>query len=147
VPDQVIDYTWGRRATFYEGAASPVTHIDFTEPYSGALRERILAAARACGEKVFERGTYAATQGPRLETKAEINRLERDGADAVGMTGMPEAALARELGLEYAAIAVCANFAAGRGESAHEVALERIEAVLAEAMGRVRRIIEQLVAA
>jgi 5'-methylthioadenosine phosphorylase len=147
VPDQLIDYTWGRRSTFYEGAAAPVTHVDFTEPYSGALRERILAAARACGEMVIERGTYAATQGPRLETKAEIDRLERDGADAVGMTGMPEAALARELGLEYAAIAVCANFAAGRGESAHEVALERIEAVLAAAMIRVRRIIEQLVAA
>ena len=147
VPDQIIDYTWGRHSTFYEGAASPVTHIDFTEPYSGALRERILVAARACGEKVLERGTYAATQGPRLESKAEIDRLERDGADAVGMTGMPEAALARELGLEYAAIAVCANFAAGRGESVHEVALERIEAVLAAAMGRVRRIIEQVVAA
>ena len=147
VPDQIIDYTWGRHSTFYEGAASPVTHIDFTEPYSGALRERILVAARACSEKVLERGTYAATQGPRLESKAEIDRLERDGADAVGMTGMPEAALARELGLEYAAIAVCANFAAGRGESAHEVALERIEAVLAAAMGRVRRIIEQVVAA
>jgi 5'-methylthioadenosine phosphorylase len=147
VPDQIIDYTWGRPSTFYEGAASPVTHVDFTEPYSGPLRARILAAARACGEQVLERGTYAATQGPRLESKAEIDRLERDGADAVGMTGMPEAALARELGLEYAAIAVCANFAAGRGESAHAVALERIEAVLAAAMGRVRRIIEQLVAA
>jgi 5'-methylthioinosine phosphorylase len=147
VPDQIIDYTWGRPSTFYEGAASPVTHVDFTEPYSGPLRARILAAARACGEQVLERGTYAATQGPRLESRAEIDRLERDGADAVGMTGMPEAALARELGLEYAAIAVCANFAAGRGESAHAVALERIEAVLAAAMGRVRRIIEQLVAA
>jgi 5'-methylthioadenosine phosphorylase len=147
VPDQLIDYTWGRRSTYYEGAASPVTHIDFTEPYSGALRARILAAARACGEQVLERGTYAATQGPRLETAAEITRLERDGADIVGMTGMPEAALARELGLEYAAIAVCANFAAGRGESVHAVPMERIEAVLAESMGRVRRIIEQLVAA
>ena len=147
VPDQLIDYTWGRRSTYYEGAASPVTHIDFTEPYSGALRARIVAAARACGEQVLERGTYAATQGPRLETAAEITRLERDGADIVGMTGMPEAALARELGLEYAAIAVCANFAAGRGESVHAVPMERIEAVLAESMVRVRRIIEQLVAA
>jgi 5'-methylthioadenosine phosphorylase len=147
VPDQLIDCTWGRASTYYEGAASPVTHIDFTEPYSGALRERILAAAHACGEKIFARGTYAATQGPRLETAAEITRLERDGADVVGMTGMPEAALARELGLEYAAIAVCANFAAGRGESTHAVPMERIEAVLAEAMGRVRRVIEQLVAA
>ena len=147
VPDQLIDYTWGRPSTYYEGAASPVTHIDFTEPYSRALRARILEAARACGERVVEAGTYAATQGPRLETAAEITRLERDGAHIVGMTGMPEAALARELGLEYAAIAVCANFAAGRGESVHAVPMERIEAVLAEAMGRVRRIIEQLVAA
>lgn len=146
LPDQIIDYTWGRRSTFFEGASSQVTHIDFTEPYSEALRRRILEAARACGEAVFERGTYAATQGPRLETAAEINRMERDGADVVGMTGMPEAALARELGLDYAALTVSANFAAGRGDSAHAVALERIEAVLAQAMGRVRRIIEQLVA-
>jgi 5'-methylthioinosine phosphorylase len=145
VPDQIIDFTWGRRATYFEGAGAPVTHIDFTEPYTQSLRRRILAAARACGESVHDGGTYAATQGPRLESAAEINRLERDGADVVGMTGMPEAALARELGLEYAAIAVSANYAAGRGESKHAVPMERIEAVLAEAMGRVRRIIEQLV--
>jgi 5'-methylthioinosine phosphorylase len=147
VPDQIIDYTWGRRATFFEGADAPVTHIDFTEPYTQSLRLRILAAARACGERVLDGGTYAATQGPRLESAAEINRLERDGADVVGMTGMPEAALARELDLEYAAIAVSANFAAGRGDSAHAVPMERIEAVLEEAMGRVRRVIEQLVEA
>jgi 5'-methylthioadenosine phosphorylase len=147
VPDQIIDYTWGRRSTFFEGAGAPVTHIDFTEPYTQSLRRRILAAARACGENVLDGGTYAATQGPRLESAAEINRLERDGADIVGMTGMPEAALARELSLEYAAIAVSANYAAGRGESEHAVPMERIEAVLGEAMGRVRRIIEQLVGA
>jgi 5'-methylthioadenosine phosphorylase len=147
VPDQIIDYTWGRRATFFEGSGAPVTHIDFTEPYTQSLRQRILAAARACGESVLDGGTYAATQGPRLESAAEINRLERDGADIVGMTGMPEAALARELGLAYAAIAVSANYAAGRGESEHAVPMERIEAVLGEAMGRVRRIIEQLVGA
>jgi len=146
LPDQIIDYTWGRRSTYFEGAASQVTHIDFTQPYSAALRARILAAAAACGETVADGAVYATTQGPRLETAAEINRLERDGADVVGMTGMPEAALARELGLEYAAIAVSANFAAGRGDSAHAVPLERIEAVLAESMGRVRRIIERLVA-
>lgn len=146
VPDQIIDYTWGRHATFFEGAGTPVTHIDFTEPYTQALRLRILGAARACGENIVDGGVYAATQGPRLESAAEINRLERDGADIVGMTGMPEAALARELGLDYAAIAVSANFAAGRSDSAHAIALDRIEAVLAEAMGRVRRIIEQLVA-
>jgi 5'-methylthioadenosine phosphorylase len=146
VPDQIVDYTWGRRATYFEGAGTPVTHIDFTEPYSAPLRARILGAARACGEAILDGGTYAATQGPRLESAAEIDRLERDGADIVGMTGMPEAALARELELPYAAIAVSANYAAGRGESAHAVPMERIEAVLAEAMGRVRRIIEQLVA-
>nr|ART35636.1 A104 [uncultured bacterium] len=146
VPDQIIDYTWGRRSTYFEGAGTPVTHIDFTEPYTQALRQRILAAARACGEPIVDGGVYAATQGPRLESAAEINRLERDGADVVGMTGMPEAALARELGLDYAAIAVSANFAAGRSDSAHAVALDRIEAVLTEAMGRVRRIIEQLAA-
>jgi len=146
IPHQIIDYTWGRRSTFFEGAGTPVTHIDFTEPYTPALRARILTAARASGQDVIDGGTYAATQGPRLESAAEINRLERDGADVVGMTGMPEAALARELELAYAAIAVSANFAAGRGESAHAVPMERIEAVLAEAMGRVRRIIEQLVA-
>jgi len=146
VPHQIIDYTWGRHATYFEGAGTPVTHIDFTEPYTQALRQRILAAARDCGESIVDGGVYAATQGPRLESAAEINRLERDGADVVGMTGMPEAALARELGLDYAAIAVSANYAAGRSDSAQAIALERIEAVLAEAMGRVRRIIEQLVA-
>jgi len=147
VPDQIIDYTWGRRSTFFEGAGAPVTHIDFTEPYTQSLRQRILAAARACGESMLDGGTYAASQGPRLESAAEIDRFERDGADIVGMTGMPEAALARELGLEYAAIAVSANYAAGRGESEHAVPMERIEAVLGEAMGRVRRIIEQLIGA
>lgn len=144
LPHQIIDYTWGRPSTFFEGPGAPVNHIDFTEPYSRALRERLLKGALACGERVTDGGVYAATQGPRLETAAEINRLSHDGADLVGMTGMPEAALAREIGLEYAAIAVVANYAAGRGDSERAVALDRIEAVLDEAMGRVRRIIEQL---
>ena len=147
VPDQIIDYTWGRRATFYEGAGAEVTHIDFTEPYAAALRARILAAARACGEAVADGGVYAATQGPRLETAAEITRLERDGADLVGMTGMPEAALAREAGIDYATIAVVANHAAGRGDSRQAISLEAMDAVLARAMARVRRILGQLVAA
>ena len=144
LPHQIIDYTWGRTSTFFEGPGSPVNHIDFTEPYSRDMRAKILAAAAACGERVTDGGVYAATQGPRLETAAEINRLERDGADIVGMTGMPEAALAREIDLEYAAIAVVANYGAGRGDSEHAVALDRIEAILEEAMGRVRRIIEKL---
>ncbi|HEX9433964.1 MAG TPA: S-methyl-5'-thioinosine phosphorylase [Burkholderiales bacterium] len=144
LPHQVIDYTWGRPATYFEGKGAPVNHIDFTEPYSRTLRAKLTAAAKACGEAVTERGVYAATQGPRLETAAEIDRLERDGADLVGMTGMPEAALAREISLEYAAIAVVANYAAGRGDSQRAVPLDKIGAVLEEAMGRVRRIIEQL---
>jgi len=145
VPDQILDYTWGRASTFFEGAGAKVTHIDFTEPYSAGLRGRILAAA-ACGEALAARAVYATTQGPRLETAAEIARLERDGADLVGMTGMPEAALAREAGLEYAALAVVANHAAGRGESTHSISLERIEVVLAQSMDRVRRILVQLAA-
>ena len=144
LPDQIIDYTWGRGSTFFEGPDAPVTHIDFTEPYSSALRQRIRDAARSCQESIVDGGVYAATQGPRLETAAEINRMERDGADVVGMTGMPEAVLARELGLQYAAIAVVANYAAGRGDSARGISLERINAVLEDAMGRVRGIIARL---
>jgi 5'-methylthioadenosine phosphorylase len=143
LPDQVIDYTWGRSSTYFEGAGVPVNHIDFTEPYSVQLRRRILAAAKACGEKILDGGVYAATQGPRLETAAEITRLERDGAHVVGMTGMPEAALAREISLDYAAITVVANYAAGRADSKRAVPLDKIGEVLDEAMGRVRRIIEK----
>ena len=146
LPNQLIDYTWGRRSTFFEGAGSPVTHIDFTEPYTAGLRDAILDAANACGETMADGGVYATTQGPRLETAAEIDRLERDGADLVGMTGMPEAALARELGMEYATIAVVANHAAGRGDSTRRISMQSIEAVLEEAMGKVLRIIERLAA-
>ena len=143
LPDQVIDYTWGRSSTYFEGAGVPVNHIDFTEPYSVQLRRRILAAAKACGEKILDGGVYAATQGPRLETAAEITRLERDGAHVVGMTGMPEAALAREISLDYAAITVVANYAAGRADSKRAVPLDKIGEVLDEAMVRVRKIIEK----
>ncbi len=144
VPDQIIDYTWGRRSTYFEGDA-PVTHIDFTEPYAHDLRVRLLAAARACGEPASDRAVYATTQGPRLETAAEIDKLERDGADIVGMTGMPEAALARELDLHFAAICVVVNFAAGRGESRAGISLEKIDAVLRKSMIQVSRILETLV--
>jgi 5'-methylthioinosine phosphorylase len=146
VPHQIVDYTWGRKNTYFEGGEQPVNHIDFTEPYSGQLRRRIVDAARACGEAVIEDAVYAASQGPRLETAAEIDRLERDGADIVGMTGMPEAALARELELAYATIAVIANSAAGRADSVRGIRLEQIGQVLQESLARVRRIIEKLVA-
>jgi len=144
VPDQIIDYTWGRASTYFQGPGVPVRHIDFTEPYAQALREKLLAAARVCGEAVLDGGVYAATQGPRLESAAEIDRLARDGADIVGMTAMPEAALAREIDLDYAALAVVANHAAGRGDSRSAVSLEAIEAVLEQAMSRVRRILEKV---
>lgn len=144
VPDQIVDYTWGRGHTFNEGIDRPVVHIDFTQPYDPALRTLLINAAQAANEAVHVGGTYAATQGPRLETRGEIIRLERDGCDVVGMTGMPEAALARELDLPYAAINVVANYAAGRGDSQTAVEFAAIEGVLQGAMGRVRRVLEHL---
>lgn len=145
IPHQIIDYTWGRRMTYHEGHDSPVVHIDFTEPYDGALRAQLIKAARLAGVAVKDSAVYAATQGPRLETAAEINRYERDGADVVGMTGMPEAALARELNVPYAAINVVSNYAAGRADSLNGISFDAIEAVLQESMGHVRSVIESLV--
>ena len=145
VPDQIIDYTYGRHGTFFDGGESGVMHIDFTRPYCDELRARCIEAAARAGQRVFAGGVYAASQGPRLETAAEIDRLARDGCDMVGMTGMPEAALAKEIGLSYAAIAVVANFAAGRGASEHGIRMEDINAVLHDAMTRVRAVLEKLV--
>ncbi|MDK2124339.1 S-methyl-5'-thioinosine phosphorylase [Parachitinimonas caeni] len=145
LPDQLIDYTWGRKHTFFDGGDKPVTHIDFTEPYCPQLRARILKAAKATKQKVIDGGVYAATQGPRLETAAEINRIADDGGHLVGMTGMPEASLARELGISYAPISVVANWAAGRGDSKHRIDLSAAEEVFLEAIERVHRILESLV--
>ncbi len=116
IPDQLLDYTWGRAHTLFDGRRGEVRHIDFTEPFAPGLRAGLLAAARRAGVGCVDGGVYAATQGPRLETAAEIDRLERDGADFVGMTAMPEAGLAREAGIEYACIAMIVNHAAGRGD-------------------------------
>jgi purine nucleoside phosphorylase len=113
IPSQVIDYTWGRAHTLFDGRRGDVVHIDFTEPFTPTLREELLAAASAAGVDCYDGGVYAATQGPRLETPAEVVRLERDGADFVGMTAMPEAAIAREAELDYACIAMAVNRAAG----------------------------------
>lgn len=113
LPDQIIDYTWGRAQTFFDGGEAGVTHVDFSEPYCLALRGKLLAAAKREAIPVIDFGVYGATQGPRLETAAEIQRMRRDGCDLVGMTGMPEAGLARELGLCYATVSIVANWAAG----------------------------------
>lgn len=117
LPDQVIDYTWGREHTVFDARRGVVTHIDFTQPFAQALCAELLAAANRAGVACCNGGVYAATQGPRLETAAEIDRLERDGADFVGMTAMPEAAIAREAGLDYACLAMVVNRAAGRSST------------------------------
>ena len=145
LPEQIIDYTHGRKNTFFDDLDSPVRHYDFTEPYCQKMRELCKQAAKNTDEQLFDGGVYAAVQGPRLETAAEINRLERDGATMVGMTGMPEAVLARELKISYAAICPVANHAAGRGGSLHEIRYEDIDAVLGETLKRVRNLIEQVV--
>lgn len=141
IPDQLIDYTFGRPSTFFEGDA-PVEHIDLTWPYTPALRERLLAAAHAAGATVTDGGCYGATQGPRLETAAEVRRLERDGCTLVGMTGMPEAALARELGLGYACCAVVANRAAGKGDGT--ITMEEVRGHLDRGMTQVRGVLAAL---
>ena len=144
VPDQLVDYTWGRRHTFFEGADQPVTHIDITWPYDAALRVQLLEAARRCGEPIIDGAVYGCTQGPRLETAAEIARLARDGCDLVGMTGMPEAGLAREAHLAYASLCVVANRAAGLGESRCGISMPDILAVLEATMGRVRTVLAEV---
>jgi 5'-methylthioadenosine phosphorylase/5'-methylthioinosine phosphorylase len=140
IPDQIIDYTWGRAHTFFGSEHRRVTHVDFTAPYCEDLRQLLIAAAQGAGLQTVARGTYGATQGPRFESAAEIRRLERDGCDIVGMTGMPEAGLARELELCYASIAVVVNPAAGKSEGIIE--LSEVERHLETGMEKVRRLLE-----
>ncbi|MDR3410144.1 MAG: S-methyl-5'-thioinosine phosphorylase [Formivibrio sp.] len=142
VPDQIIDYTWGRKHTYFEGVGKSVTHIDFTQPFSSSLREMILSASISLVDPVLDGGVYACTQGPRLETAAEIRRIENDGADMVGMSGMPEACLARELGVPYAILAVVANWAAGKNDSTQKIHLHAANEVVAIAMQKVHKILE-----
>jgi len=141
VPGQLIDYTYGRDHSIHDGNSANLDHIDFTEPFSGALRGWILGAARAAGVPCHDGGVYAVTQGPRLETAAEVDRLERDGADFVGMTAMPEASIARELQMNYACLSLIVNFAAGRGDKAIH---EDIEASLLSARTLSLRLLQQL---
>lgn len=145
LPHQIIDYTWGRPNTFFDGGDQQVVHVDFTHPYSQPLREICAAAAKSGDIALIEGGVYGAVSGPRLETAAEIDRMERDGATIVGMTGMPEAVLARELGVPYASVCVVVNHAAGRGDSVAIVSMESIANVLETAMDRVRALIEHVV--
>ncbi len=142
VPSQIIDYSHGRAGTFFEDNLDHVTHIDFTHPYSPGLREKLLDAGFRAGLRVVDGGVYACTQGPRLETPAEIVRIERDGGDMVGMTGMPEAALARELEINYACCAIIANWAAGK--SAQEISMAEIEYNLLKGMADFARLLECL---
>jgi 5'-methylthioinosine phosphorylase len=145
LPHQLIDYTHDREGTFFDGGDQRVVHIDFTRPYTPSLRAACLAAAASAGISLADGGVYGAVSGPRLETAAEIDRLERDGATMVGMTGMPEAALARELELPYVAIAVVVNHAAGREDSAHAISMDGIARVLEVAMDEVRLLVEHVV--
>ncbi len=145
VAHQVIDYTWGRAHTFFEGDIEHVTHIDFSHPYDEALRGRLIAALQALGYPHSSHGVYGATQGPRLETAAEIVRMERDGCDIVGMTGMPEAALARELELPYACLALVVNPAAGKSDGV--ITMAGIEAELARGIDKVRAVLGKVLGA
>lgn len=142
-PDQIIDYTWGRAHTFSDGGSAPLKHIDFTRPFDGPLRDRLLDAARQVGHELVDGGCHAVTQGPRLETAAEVSRLAAEGCDVVGMTVMPEAALAREAGLDYASLCVVAN--AGAGLEDGPITEDDIHQVLQGAMQNVKDVIEKLV--
>lgn len=144
VPHQLIDYTWGRQSTYFEEELEAVTHIDFTHPYDESLRQRLIGVLARVGVAHSAYGVYAATQGPRLETAAEISLLERDGCDIVGMTGMPEAALARELGMPYASLSLVVNPAAGKGQGA--ITMAEIEKVMEGGMEQARTIINAMIA-
>ncbi len=142
-PDQIIDYSSGREHSFGDGSGESVLHVDFTRPYSDALRARIATAAQHVGQPLVTHGVYACTNGPRLETAAEVRRLARDGCSMVGMTGMPEAALARELGIDYASLALVVNWAAGVRED--QISMAEILENLEQGMARVRAVLGTLV--
>nr|MBF0685665.1 S-methyl-5'-thioinosine phosphorylase [Pseudomonas sp.] len=144
VPHQLIDYTYGREHTYFEGDIEHVTHVDFSYPYDEALRQRLIAGLAAEGYLFSSHAVYGCTQGPRLETVAEIARMERDGCDIVGMTGMPEAVLARELEVPYACLALVVNPAAGKTQGI--ITMAEIEAALAEGIGKTRAVLSHVLA-
>jgi len=142
IPDQLIDYTQGRAWSFFEDELEEVKHIDFTDPYSESLRAQLINAATENKIEISSTGTYGVTQGPRLETAAEIVRLERDGCDIVGMTSMPEASLARELEMDYACCALVVNWAAGKTDEI--ITMEIIENNLKEGLGMIQVLIAKV---
>lgn len=139
VPDQLIDYTWGRAHTFSMAAGDELLHVEFAQPFNGQVRKGLLQAAIAANIDMVDGGCVAVSQGPRLETAAEIRKFKRDGCDLVGMTSMPEAALAREVGLDYASLCITANWGAGLQQQ--PVTMAAIEATLATAMIKVQRLL------
>lgn len=145
VPDQLIDYTWGREHSFDDGSSGQLQHIDFTEPYDQGLRTALLTAAASVGVPCANSAVLAVVQGPRLETAAEVRRLAGDGCDLVGMTGMPEAALARELALPYAALCMTVNAAAGL--TGRAIDIEEILRVIANEVELVARVLAEVIPA
>ncbi|GAB3110740.1 S-methyl-5'-thioinosine phosphorylase [Aestuariicella hydrocarbonica] len=141
VPDQIIDYSSGRENSFFDGVGGPLDHIDFTDPYDVDARQGLLLAAQKCGIESVDGGVYGCTQGPRLETAAEIRRFRQDGCDLVGMTGMPEACLAREVGIKYASLCLVVNWGAGLTEE--KITLDDIHRVMASGMDQVKRVLLQ----
>lgn len=144
LPDQLIDYSWGRVNSFYDDDFSFDKHVDFTWPFDTQLKDELTALANAAGIEHEQSGCIAVTQGPRLETAAEVRKYIADGCTLVGMTSMPEAVLARELGLAYACIALVVNAAAGLSEG--EISLQQIENALDQGMGRVKNWLEAIFA-
>ncbi len=144
-PDQIIDYSWGRESTYFDGDHAPVDHIDFTYPYHPTLHQQLILTAKKQGIACVTRGVYGTTQGPRLETAAEIIRMERDGCDIVGMTGMPETVLAKELKLPYVCCALVVNWAAGKTDSL--ITMEQIQQHVDNGQDQVRRLLESLIKA
>ncbi len=142
-PDQLIDYSWGREHSYSDSEHVPLVHVDFTHPYEGPLRKALLQSADRIDLEVVDGGCIGVFQGPRLESAAEVEKARRDGCDMAGMTSLPEAGLARELGLDYAGVAVVSNW--GAGVSDDLISEDDIAETLREPMSRVRALIDALV--
>lgn len=142
LPDQLIDYTSGREHTYSDSEHVPLVHADFSWPYEGPLRKDLLAAAGQAGVEILDGGCIGVFQGPRLESAAEVRKARQDGCDMAGMTSLPEAGLARELGLDYAGIAVISNW--GAGVTGERISEDHIAETLEEPMARVRKIVSAL---